>query len=77
MPLLPFVPTLQEAAGLFQYLRENECNKVDAPRPTDLSTECVSLLEKLMLAQAQVWGKCGARCGHEGGGGDVCCCWRS
>ena len=37
-------------------MRENECSKLDSPRPMDLSAEIVMLLEKLMLTQAQVWG---------------------
>lgn len=43
----------QEAAGVFAFLRERESNKVDSPPPTDLSNDCVALLEKLMLTQAQ------------------------
>ena len=39
---------------MFRYIREYECNKLDVPRPMDLSTEVVTLLEKLMLTQAQV-----------------------
>jgi len=46
----------QEASGLYGYIRENECNKMDVPRPMDLTTEVVTLLEKLMLTQAQVGG---------------------
>lgn len=45
---------LQEAAGMFAYLKENEASKVDNPRSVDLSPECLSMMEKLMLAQAQV-----------------------
>jgi programmed cell death 6-interacting protein len=44
----------QEAAGVFAHLREAEANKVDAPPPVDLSGECLTMMEKLMLAQAQV-----------------------
>jgi hypothetical protein len=44
----------QEAAGMFDYLKEHEANKVDAPVPVDLNPECCALMEKLMLAQAQV-----------------------
>ena len=44
----------QEAAGVFGALRDGEAAKVDAPRPVDLSPECCAMLEKLMLAQAQV-----------------------
>ena len=44
----------QEASGMYGYIREYECNKLDVPRPMDLSTEVVTLLEKLMLTQAQV-----------------------
>eukprot|EP00887_Chlorella_sp_A99_P006063 scaffold22.g6063.t1 len=43
----------QEAAGTFAYLRDVACLKVEAPRPTDLTPEAASMLEKLMLAQAQ------------------------
>ena len=39
---------------MFDYLREHEANKVDAPVPVDLNPECCGLMEKLMLAQAQV-----------------------
>ena len=39
---------------MFSYLKENEGNKTDSPRPLDLSSECASVMEKLMLAQAQV-----------------------
>ena len=39
---------------MFAYLKEHEASKVDNPRPVDLSPECCSMLEKLMLAQAQV-----------------------
>lgn len=45
---------LQETAGLFAHLKETEASKVDNPRPVDLSPECLSMMEKLMLAQAQV-----------------------
>lgn len=45
---------MQEAAGLFGHLKDVEANKTDAPRPTDISAECVVMLEKLMLTQAQV-----------------------
>lgn len=51
---LPRASQHQEAAGLFGHLKEGEASKVDAPRPVDLSPECLSMLEKLMLAQAQV-----------------------
>lgn len=44
----------QEAAGMFSHLKESEAAKVDNPRPVDLSPECLSMMEKLMLAQAQV-----------------------
>jgi programmed cell death 6-interacting protein len=44
----------QEAAGCFALLRETEAAKCDAsPKPVDLSPECCSMLERLMLAQAQ------------------------
>lgn len=39
---------------MFGYLKENEASKVDSPRPVDLSPECLSMMEKLMMAQAQV-----------------------
>jgi hypothetical protein len=39
---------------MFGHLREAEANKVDAPRPVDLTPECCTMMEKLMLAQAQV-----------------------
>lgn len=39
---------------MFAHLRDAEANKVDAPRPVDLTPECCSMMEKLMLAQAQV-----------------------
>ncbi len=39
---------------MFGTLRELESPKVDAPRPVDLSPECLNMLERLMLAQAQV-----------------------
>ena len=39
---------------MYGYIREYECNKLDVPRPMDLSSEVVTLLEKLMLTQAQV-----------------------
>jgi hypothetical protein len=45
---------LQEAAGMFGHLKEIEASKVDNPRPVDLSPECLSMMEKLMMAQAQV-----------------------
>eukprot|EP00879_Flechtneria_rotunda_P013649 GHRR01014259.1.p1 GENE.GHRR01014259.1~~GHRR01014259.1.p1 ORF type:complete len:727 (+),score=319.48 GHRR01014259.1:344-2524(+) len=38
---------------MFAHLKENEASKVDNPRPVDLSPECLSMMEKLMLAQAQ------------------------
>lgn len=44
----------QEAAGMFAHVKENEASKIDNPRPIDLSPECLSMMEKLMLAQAQV-----------------------
>lgn len=44
----------QEAAGAFSLLRETEAARADAsPRTADLSPECCSMLERLMLAQAQ------------------------
>eukprot|EP00882_Tetradesmus_deserticola_P005388 GHRQ01005670.1.p1 GENE.GHRQ01005670.1~~GHRQ01005670.1.p1 ORF type:complete len:245 (+),score=86.83 GHRQ01005670.1:112-846(+) len=44
----------QEAAGMFGHLKENEASKIDNPRPVDLSPECLGMMEKLMMAQAQV-----------------------
>ncbi|GAB4820758.1 hypothetical protein N2152v2_007804 [Parachlorella kessleri] len=43
----------QEAAGSFAFLRDVACLKVESPRPVDISPECATMLEKLMLAQAQ------------------------
>eukprot|EP00882_Tetradesmus_deserticola_P013778 GHRQ01014632.1.p1 GENE.GHRQ01014632.1~~GHRQ01014632.1.p1 ORF type:complete len:252 (+),score=113.48 GHRQ01014632.1:112-867(+) len=43
----------QEAAGMFGHLKENEASKIDNPRPVDLSPECLGMMEKLMMAQAQ------------------------
>ena len=40
-------------AGAWGACREREGPKLDAARPVDLSPECVGLLERLMLAQAQ------------------------
>ena len=66
---------LQEASGIYAHMRENECSKLDSPRPMDLSAEIVLLLEKLMLTQAQVgvgvgeWGK--DRVGGQGGEADA------
>lgn len=45
---------MQEACGLFALLRETESGKTESPRPLDISPECCTLLEKLMLTQAQV-----------------------
>eukprot|EP00967_Tisochrysis_lutea_P131500 scaffold228663_cov18-Tisochrysis_lutea.AAC.5 len=42
---------MQEAAGLYAFIQEAEANKVDAPKPQDLSADCLSVMEKLMLAQ--------------------------
>lgn len=39
---------------MFGHLKETEASKIDNPRPVDLSPECLSMMEKLMLAQAQV-----------------------
>lgn len=39
---------------MFSHLKETEASKIDNPRPVDLSPECLSMMEKLMLAQAQV-----------------------
>lgn len=35
-------------------MREVESAKTESPRPLDISLECGTLLEKLMLTQAQV-----------------------
>lgn len=43
----------QEAAGAFAHMRDHACLKIDAPRPVDMTFECATMLEKLMLAQAQ------------------------
>ncbi|MEW5310155.1 MAG: hypothetical protein WDW38_001981 [Sanguina aurantia] len=43
----------QEAAGVFQHLRESESNKMDSPGSVDVGAECAAMLERLMLAQAQ------------------------
>eukprot|EP00192_Tetraselmis_astigmatica_P021564 CAMPEP_0117665820 /NCGR_PEP_ID=MMETSP0804-20121206/10026_1 /TAXON_ID=1074897 /ORGANISM="Tetraselmis astigmatica, Strain CCMP880" /LENGTH=299 /DNA_ID=CAMNT_0005473283 /DNA_START=175 /DNA_END=1071 /DNA_ORIENTATION=+ len=43
----------QECAGALNYLKEHVCMKVEHPRPIDLTPDCASMLEKLMLAQAQ------------------------
>lgn len=43
----------QESAGTYAYLRDVACLKVEQPRPLDLTPESASMLEKLMLAQAQ------------------------
>jgi hypothetical protein len=58
-------PPLQEAAGMFAHVKENEASKIDNPRPVDLTPECLSMMEKLMLAQAQVcvwWVSAGTWC---------------
>jgi len=39
---------------MFAHLKDTEASKIDAPRPVDLSPECLGMMEKLMLAQAQV-----------------------
>eukprot|EP00983_Pelagomonas_calceolata_P117104 1160382-Pelagomonas_calceolata.AAC.15 len=44
---------MQEAAGLYAFIQEAEANKVDAPKPQDLSADCLSVMEKLMLAQVR------------------------
>lgn len=49
---------------MFAHVKESEASKSDNPRPVDLSPECLSMMEKLMLAQAQVWGQ-GVRPGCE------------
>lgn len=45
--------THKESAGCFALLRERDAVRVDVPRPVDVSPECCTMLEKLMLAQAQ------------------------
>ena len=52
-PTVPGVNS-QESAGTLVYLREHEANKVDAPVPVDLTSECIAMMERLNLAQAQV-----------------------
>lgn len=44
----------QEAAGVLQYLRDTVSSRLDSPGPVDVGVECASMLERLMLAQAQV-----------------------
>jgi hypothetical protein len=39
---------------MFAHVKEHEASKIDNPRPVDLTPECLSMMEKLMLAQAQV-----------------------
>ena len=58
---------LQESAGTYAYLRDSACLKVEQPRPFDLTPEAASMLERLMLAQAQVGGAGGRVCGRVGG----------
>ena len=57
----------QEAAGSFAFLRDVACIKVESPRPVDISPECATMLEKLMLAQVlcKIW--CCVRRGGWGG----------
>lgn len=43
----------QESAGALQYLKDHVAMKAENPRPVDISPECVTMLEKLMLSQAQ------------------------
>lgn len=43
---------------MFAHVKEQEASKSDNPRPTDLTPECLSMMEKLMLAQAQVGTDC-------------------
>ncbi|GAX77401.1 hypothetical protein CEUSTIGMA_g4847.t1 [Chlamydomonas eustigma] len=43
----------QEGSGIYSLIRENECIKLDNPKPMDLTVEVITLLEKLMLTQAQ------------------------
>lgn len=46
------IQCFQEASGLFNLIRDLT-NKVDNPKPTDLTAEYLTLAEKLMLAQGQ------------------------
>lgn len=39
---------------MFAHIQETEANKVDSPKPQDLSGDCLSTMGKLMLAQARV-----------------------
>jgi hypothetical protein len=39
---------------MFAHVKEHEASKSDNPRPVDLTPECLTMMEKLMLAQAQV-----------------------
>jgi hypothetical protein len=68
LPLaLPASP--QEAAGTFGFLRDSASLKIDQPRPLDLTPEAAAMLEKLMLAQAQV----GSHSQQEGSWGRSLC----
>lgn len=67
MPLIRTLPPAQESAGSYAYLRDVACLKVESPRPLDLTPEAASMLEKLMLGQAQVrWGDDGMQMGRAG-----------
>ena len=44
---------LQEAAGVFGYMRDTAALRVEHPRPVDISPECAGMLERLCVAQAQ------------------------
>ena len=50
---------VQESAGTFAHLRDAASLKVEQPRPLDLTPEAAAMLEKLMLAQAQVGSQLG------------------
>eukprot|EP00873_Tetraselmis_striata_P008261 jgi/Tetstr1/428525/TSEL_001855.t1 len=43
----------QESAGALTFLKDHVAMKTDTPRPVDISPECITMLEKLMLSQAQ------------------------
>lgn len=53
-PRWPHRASAQEAAGTYAFLRDVACLKLEQPRPLDLTPEAAAMLEKLMLAQAQV-----------------------
>lgn len=58
----------QESAGTFAHLRDVASLRVEQPRPLDLTPEAASMLEKLMLGQAQVGGAQGVDGGVLGQG---------